>query len=287
MSKINIQELTSQLVDALSVGSTVKIVLCVPHDINHEDISLDRQQLELININLRLSDSGHELDRYTDAKVLPSDWALSNSDITIVLDCRSKKFKALLLVGDELRHLEIDMKLTHPLNGQSVDIKDALHFVRLLNVSAHDVLLKRFLPAKNRVLAEPDVLNRPWGDVNIYSEHDLSSLRVLSVNKSSRLSFQRHVLRDEYFVALSDGVLLDICYKDIQSDIIDNKKNIITYNLDKGSSMYVKRGTWHRLKSPNESDVEVMEVGYGVYDQVNDIERKEDDYGRKNINGAI
>lgn len=283
MRKIGLQELTYELTTALSKKRKVEIVIFGLHDNHCKELILDIQQLNSINVNVSLSNK----QCTANFKDLHKNLEFTDGELYILVNAGAEEFKPVFLAQDKAKYVQVDSSAQHPLTGLTIEIENSLHFVRLLNVSIHDVLLKKFLPTKDKVHVEPDVLNRPWGEVNIYSEHNLSSLRVLSINKNSRLSFQRHVLRDEYFVALSDGVMLDICYKDIQSDTIDNKKNIITYSLNKGSSMYVKRGTWHRLNSPKDTDVEVMEVGYGMYDQVNDIERKEDDYGRKYNDGAI
>jgi mannose-6-phosphate isomerase-like protein (cupin superfamily) len=48
-----------------------------------------------------------------------------------------------------------------------------------------------------------------------------------------------------------------------------------------GDFVLIPRGIWHRLLSDCESAVRVLEVAYGAYDQENDIERKQDDYGRQ------
>lgn len=54
--------------------------------------------------------------------------------------------------------------------------------------------------------------------------------------------------------------------------------------LEKGDYILIPRGLWHRFKASKER-VRLLEIGYGVYDEDADIERRLDPYGRENKSG--
>jgi mannose-6-phosphate isomerase-like protein (cupin superfamily) len=57
----------------------------------------------------------------------------------------------------------------------------------------------------------------------------------------------------------------------------------------KGDYMLIPRGVWHRMGTVENWDqpARVLEVSFGEYDQVGDIERKDDRYGRVHLDGSI
>jgi mannose-6-phosphate isomerase len=50
--------------------------------------------------------------------------------------------------------------------------------------------------------------------------------------------------------------------------------------LGMGESVNIPRGAWHRVKNPGGVDLIFIEVQTGEYFGEDDIERREDDYGR-------
>ncbi len=111
---------------------------------------------------------------------------------------------------------------------------------------------------------------RPWGWMDVVCiNQDGCSVRILNVLPNRRLSLQRHRLRDELFVALDDGVVVDIA---------PVGQGIRSLRVRKGHSLLIPKLTWHRFHSDNGLR-RCLEVAFGHYDQ-GDIERAGDDYGR-------
>jgi mannose-6-phosphate isomerase-like protein (cupin superfamily)/adenine/guanine phosphoribosyltransferase-like PRPP-binding protein len=114
---------------------------------------------------------------------------------------------------------------------------------------------------------------RPWGYWEQFALNEPCTVRLLTVLPDEALSLQYHEDRDEFFVALDDGVMLQI------------GKKQITANL--GDYIFVPRLTVHRIIAPATHSVRVLEVSFGHYDQVYDIIRLEDRYGRLEDNGSV
>ncbi|MDR3292699.1 MAG: SIR2 family protein [Clostridiales bacterium] len=134
------------------------------------------------------------------------------------------------------------------------------------------------------------VARRPWGSIEILADEKQCSVRILTIEADRSLSFQRHLCRDEFFVSIDDNIGLEICGENLD-DISEYKSfsditMIKSLVLEKGDYILIPRGIWHRFKASKER-VRVLEVGYGIYDQDNDIERKEDPYGRVGSDGSV
>ncbi len=129
------------------------------------------------------------------------------------------------------------------------------------------------------------IARRPWGAIEILADEELCSVRLLTIEANRRLSFQRHLCREELFVALDDNIGLDICGSDLRADADLFDPAVKSMVLEKGDYILVARGIWHRTKASMER-VRLLEVGFGVYDQQYDIERLFDDFDRTNADGA-
>ena len=90
-------------------------------------------------------------------------------------------------------------------------------------------------------------------------------MKILTINPGARTSLQSHAHRKEFWVALDEGLHVQI-----------GKRRI---SLRKGSSIVVKKGVKHRLHCEEGSKVRLLEISFGDFSE-NDIERYEDDYGR-------
>lgn len=55
------------------------------------------------------------------------------------------------------------------------------------------------------------ISKRPWGTIEILASELICSVRLLTIEADNKLSFQRHLVRDELFVALDDNIGLDVC----------------------------------------------------------------------------
>jgi mannose-1-phosphate guanylyltransferase/mannose-6-phosphate isomerase len=78
------------------------------------------------------------------------------------------------------------------------------------------------------------------------------------------LSGQKHQNRDELWIALDDGLRVEL----------DGK----VFRAKTGDAFVIPRGTKHRLGSDG-PEGRMLEISYGFFDE-NDIERFEDIYGR-------
>lgn len=115
------------------------------------------------------------------------------------------------------------------------------------------------------------IYKRPWGNMEVFSENNYCSVRLLNIHSGYCLSLQRHVCRDEFFIPLDDNIGLQI----------EGERFVI----EKGDYIVIPRGVWHRIFAFKNSG-RVLEIAFGLYDQINDIERRLDLYGRENKDGS-
>ncbi len=115
-------------------------------------------------------------------------------------------------------------------------------------------------------MSDKDKKMKPWGFfLNLYGE-DRFIVKKIVVNPEHRLSLQRHVHRSEHwFVIYGTGKLQ-----------IEEK----TVELEAGISVDIPRNAWHRITNTGEIDLVFVEIQRGQPLSEEDIERKEDDYGR-------
>lgn len=107
---------------------------------------------------------------------------------------------------------------------------------------------------------------RPWGHFRLLDAGPGFVVKALLVKGRQRLSLQRHARRDEqWVVAMGAGTA-----------VLGDMK----IALKVGDSLRVPRGATHRLINPGVEPMVIVEVQTGEPDE-DDIERLEDDYGRK------
>ncbi|MEM4268081.1 MAG: phosphomannose isomerase type II C-terminal cupin domain [Candidatus Woesearchaeota archaeon] len=110
-------------------------------------------------------------------------------------------------------------------------------------------------------------VEKPWGGFRQYTLNEETTVKIIEVNPGHSLSLQRHRRRDELWVILDEGLIVEI----------EGKK----YPAKKGQEFFIRRGTKHRLVNSVDTEVcgRVLEISFGFFDE-NDIERIEDNYGR-------
>ena len=107
---------------------------------------------------------------------------------------------------------------------------------------------------------------RPWGCFRVQAEEPDFKVKTIIVGPGKRLSLQRHARRSEHwFIVAGQGIVT----KD--SDLVP---------LEPGQAVDIPVGTWHRMHNPSTQDLVFIEVQTGDYFGEDDIERKEDDFGR-------
>lgn len=142
---------------------------------------------------------------------------------------------------------------------KNTDNKDALWL---------EMLYGSFAP----VAPQGETEQRPWGQYTVLRDDARFKLKQLAVKPGNRLSLQRHQKREEHWmiVAGRPDITLD---NDILRPI-------------PGEAVLIPLMAWHRISNPTEVEgkaaelVEIIEIQLGNYFGEDDIERKEDDYGR-------
>ncbi len=107
---------------------------------------------------------------------------------------------------------------------------------------------------------------RPWGHYEVLTERPDFKVKRIVVRPGQRLSSQRHRLRFEHWYLLEGRALAEI--ENTQSP------------LEPGQSVDIPAGAWHRLANIGDDDLVLIEIQRGSYFGEDDIERRDDDYGR-------
>ena len=109
-------------------------------------------------------------------------------------------------------------------------------------------------------------ISTPWGHYAVLAEHQDYKLKYICVQSGHRLSLQRHKFRQEHWYVLNGEATVEL--SNLQS----------TFN--EGGAIDIPVAAWHRLSNSGTSPLEIIEIQRGSYLGEDDIERKQDDYGR-------
>ena len=109
--------------------------------------------------------------------------------------------------------------------------------------------------------------HRPWGCYTVLSDEKDHKVKLISVRPSQRLSLQRHQLRTEHWFFVRGKALVTL-----------NEKML---ELTAGQAIDIPRGAWHRVHNHGSREAAFIEIQTGDYFGEDDIERREDDYGRE------
>jgi mannose-6-phosphate isomerase-like protein (cupin superfamily) len=109
---------------------------------------------------------------------------------------------------------------------------------------------------------------RPWGFYDILADSENHKVKRITVYPHQRLSLQQHEKRSEHwFVIEGQG----------QVTLLDHRHIEVTT----GSSIDIPARCAHRIENTGTSNLVFVEIQTGSYFGEDDIERLEDDYGRK------
>ena len=108
--------------------------------------------------------------------------------------------------------------------------------------------------------------HRPWGYFCVLADEPEHKVKRIVIFPKQRLSLQRHLRRREHWYVVQGSSIVTI-----------NKNQI---HLERGQSVDIPQGAWHRIMNSGEENVVVIEAQGGDYFGEDDIERLEDDYGR-------
>ena len=110
-------------------------------------------------------------------------------------------------------------------------------------------------------------VERPWGRYTVLEELPGCKIKRITVDPNSELSLQRHQHRSEHWVVVSGTATVT--------------QNGDVSTITKNQSTYIPIGSTHRLENRGKIPLELIEVQVGEYLEEDDIERFDDQYGRK------
>ena len=108
-------------------------------------------------------------------------------------------------------------------------------------------------------------VDKPWGSFERYTHNLASTVKIITVAPEGVLSSQYHHKRDELWVVLDAGALVELGGEVLEHGV--------------GEELFIPRGTVHRLSAGGEEPVRILEISFGEFDE-GDIVRLDDVYGR-------
>jgi mannose-1-phosphate guanylyltransferase/mannose-6-phosphate isomerase len=110
-------------------------------------------------------------------------------------------------------------------------------------------------------------VHRPWGLYAVLERGEGYKIKRIEVSPGSRLSLQLHRHRSEHWVVLSGKARVRI------EDRV--------FDVDPHQSIFIPIAAKHRLENPGPLPLQIIEAQIGEYVEEDDIERFDDEYGRK------
>jgi mannose-6-phosphate isomerase-like protein (cupin superfamily) len=108
---------------------------------------------------------------------------------------------------------------------------------------------------------------RPWGSWEVIAVGPHYAVKRIVIRPGQRLSLQRHAFRAEHWVIVEGAARVT--------------RGRDTLPVVSGENVVIGRGDVHRIENPGPDDVVFIEVQRGERLEESDIERLEDDYGRR------
>lgn len=109
--------------------------------------------------------------------------------------------------------------------------------------------------------------HRPWGSFTILADEQDHKIKRIVVKPGHRLSLQRHKHRCEHWLVISGTAHVTL--------------NETVFPVASGEPVEIGRGDVHRVQNDGDVDMVFIEIQRGDYFGEDDIERLQDDYGRK------
>ena len=125
-----------------------------------------------------------------------------------------------------------------------------------------------FKKNKKKYFNKKNVFYRPWGKYTNLFHGNGFLIKELIVNPKSSISLQKHKFRSEHWTVASGRPKITI-----------NKNKFIKNPND---TVFISRGSIHRIENPFNKPVKIMEVQIGSILKETDIVRYKDIYGRVN-----
>ncbi len=115
--------------------------------------------------------------------------------------------------------------------------------------------------------AKPEIgrVTRPWGAFSQYAFNQDVTVSLMTVKPGMRLSLQSHTGRAELWIVFDQGAIVQV------------DDQILT--PQPGDEIWIPANARHRLSCAGETEVRVLEVAFGNWQQ-EDITRYDDDFKR-------
>lgn len=113
---------------------------------------------------------------------------------------------------------------------------------------------------------EREIGHRPWGRYEVLLDDPQVKVKRIVVESGARLSLQRHHHRDEHWFVVAGRATVTL--------------DLEERTLLPGEAVDIPRLTWHRVLNEGSAALTFIEVQTGDSFSEEDIERREDDYGR-------
>ena len=107
---------------------------------------------------------------------------------------------------------------------------------------------------------------RPWGHYVVLTDEPTHKVKRIVVKPGARLSLQRHRHRQEHWFVVHGTAT------------VTRDAEILTIGTHQAVDL--PRGAWHRVANQGAEDLVFIEVQTGDSFGEDDIERRQDDYGR-------
>ncbi len=139
-----------------------------------------------------------------------------------------------------------------------------------------------------------EIVERPWGSYGLYADNEPCTTKILYIRRGETLSLQYHFKRDQFYLLLDDGFVIDYSSKEVPLDLINEpnedtrikgfnkflEENMIRENGQDGDRFGFMRRIIHRAGYVGEKPYgKILDVAFGNNDE-EDIVRIEDKYGR-------
>ena len=129
-------------------------------------------------------------------------------------------------------------------------------------------ITNHFKKNKLKYLKKKNIFYRPWGKYTNLFHGKGFLIKELVINPESSISLQKHQHRSEHWTVASGKPKITI------------NKNKFFKKPDE--SVFINRGSIHRIENPFKKSVKIMEVQIGSILKETDIIRYKDIYGRVN-----
>ena len=226
-----------------------------------KDISIDIAVMEktklgtVIDLNAQWSDIGN----------WKTIWEKSKKDNM----GNKEQGKKTLLKDCKNCYLRSENRLTIGLGIEEIAVIETRDAVLVANINKVQNIKEMVTELESRNIKEGkenSIIFRPWGNFTTIEDEKNWKVKKLEIKPGAYISLQLHKHRSEHWVVVSGVAKAEVGKK-------------ITF-LKENESIYVPKGSKHRLSNPKEKTLVLIEVQSGDYLDEDDIIRFKDNYGR-------